>query len=230
MKKIEVIQENCFKCNSNIFINTIDQKSIPMIESEGNVMHPICEGCYDKIKERSKPLTFDEYQSLAQATAIYPGQGEPLGKLYTILGLCGEAGEVAEVASNFLDESIERHSLLLVSYSCRISALLSKAIRDNDGNVNETQIQEICWLLEEIGKISKINKNISKILKNKTIIKKLSNIDSEEMKKEFGDCLWFGAQMMKEFGLSMSSSAVKNINKLKSRKNRGVLNGEGGDR
>ena len=40
-------------------------------------------------------LTFDEYQSSASVTAIYPGQGEIEGLMYAALGLAGEAGEVA---------------------------------------------------------------------------------------------------------------------------------------
>ncbi len=35
-----------------------------------------------------------DYQSRSRATAVYPGAGENL--LYPTLGLCGEAGEVAE--------------------------------------------------------------------------------------------------------------------------------------
>ena len=38
-------------------------------------------------------ITFDEYQEFARATAIYP---EDCKVVYPTLGLCGEAGEVAE--------------------------------------------------------------------------------------------------------------------------------------
>ena len=38
-------------------------------------------------------MTFDEYQEFARATAIYP---EDCKVVYPTLGLCGEAGEVAE--------------------------------------------------------------------------------------------------------------------------------------
>jgi NTP pyrophosphatase (non-canonical NTP hydrolase) len=39
-------------------------------------------------------MTFADYQRESRATAVYPGAGENL--LYPTLGLCGEAGEVAE--------------------------------------------------------------------------------------------------------------------------------------
>ena len=38
-------------------------------------------------------MTFDEYQEFARSTAIYP---EECKVVYPTLGLCGEAGEVAE--------------------------------------------------------------------------------------------------------------------------------------
>jgi len=39
-------------------------------------------------------MQLSDYQTLSRATAVYPGAGENL--LYPTLGLCGEAGEVAE--------------------------------------------------------------------------------------------------------------------------------------
>ena len=39
-------------------------------------------------------MDLSEYQSRARATAVYPQAGDNL--LYPTLGLCGEAGEVAE--------------------------------------------------------------------------------------------------------------------------------------
>ena len=39
-------------------------------------------------------MDFSEYQSLSRRTATYPNAGEDL--TYPALGLCGEAGEVAE--------------------------------------------------------------------------------------------------------------------------------------
>ena len=39
-------------------------------------------------------MRLSDYQSRSRATAVYPGAGDNL--LYPTLGLCGEAGEVAE--------------------------------------------------------------------------------------------------------------------------------------
>lgn len=41
-------------------------------------------------------LTLNEYQELTRTTAIYPGNGTPLGIIYCGLKLAGEAGEVSE--------------------------------------------------------------------------------------------------------------------------------------
>lgn len=40
-------------------------------------------------------MKLDEYQEQSEATALYPGKGEALGLSYAVLGLAGEAGELA---------------------------------------------------------------------------------------------------------------------------------------
>lgn len=50
-------------------------------------------------------MTFREYQKLAGATAIYPDRGTVRGLEYVVLGLCGEAGSVAnQVKKIFRDD------------------------------------------------------------------------------------------------------------------------------
>jgi NTP pyrophosphatase (non-canonical NTP hydrolase) len=60
-------------------------------------------------------MNLQEYQDFALSTAIYPNKGENL--IYPVLGLCGEAGEVAEK--------------------------LKKIIRDKEGVVSASDIDEI---------------------------------------------------------------------------------------
>ncbi len=109
-------------------------------------------------------MTFEEYQKKSKTTAIYPNQGNNF--TYTVLGLVGEAGEVAEK--------------------------LKKIIRDDGGNITDDK--------------------------------------REEIKKELGDVLWYLAQASTELGLSLDDIASANIEKLFSRKSRGVLSGSGDNR
>lgn len=68
----------------------------------------------------------------------------------------------------------------------------------------------------------------------KRVIRDKNGIADEETKtalvKELGDVLWYLAQVAAEFGLSFDEIAVTNIEKLKSRKDRGMLHGKGDNR
>jgi NTP pyrophosphatase (non-canonical NTP hydrolase) len=67
-------------------------------------------------------MNFNEYQKLARSTAIYP---EEYKVIYPALGLCGEAGEVAEkVKKNIRDgKSLDGVGLELGDVLWYISAL-----------------------------------------------------------------------------------------------------------
>jgi NTP pyrophosphatase (non-canonical NTP hydrolase) len=109
-------------------------------------------------------MRLSEYQALSRATAVYPDAGDNL--LYPTLGLCGEAGEVAEK--------------------------VKKMIRD-DGGV-------------------------------------LSGERRAALAKELGDVLWYVAQLATEAGLELDVVAQDNLDKLRSRRRRNVLQGSGDDR
>jgi NTP pyrophosphatase (non-canonical NTP hydrolase) len=52
----------------------------------------------------------------------------------------------------------------------------------------------------------------------------------EAMAKELGDVLWYVAQLASELDLDLDEIAQGNLDKLRSRQQRGVLSGEGDDR
>jgi NTP pyrophosphatase (non-canonical NTP hydrolase) len=52
----------------------------------------------------------------------------------------------------------------------------------------------------------------------------------DKIKKEMGDVMWYLANMCEELGIELADIAALNLEKLYSRKERGVLHGSGDDR
>ena len=109
-------------------------------------------------------MELSNYQERSRVTAVYPDAGANL--LYPTLGLCGEAGEVAEK--------------------------VKKMVRD-DGGV-------------------------------------LSDERRVALAGELGDVLWYVAQLATEAGLDLGAIARDNLDKLRSREQRGALQGSGDER
>jgi NTP pyrophosphatase (non-canonical NTP hydrolase) len=110
-------------------------------------------------------MTLDEYQKKALTTVI-SSDSEFRDLLHWVLGINGEAGEIAEK--------------------------VKKIIRDKNGEVSEK--------------------------------------DKEEMAKEVGDVLWYLAVFAHHLGVPFEKIAQQNLDKLQSRKARGVLGGTGDNR
>ncbi len=55
-------------------------------------------------------MTLNEYQGLAHRTAVYPPEQ---GRIYTVLGLVGEAGELANKAKKIIRGDVVSHVPLL---------------------------------------------------------------------------------------------------------------------
>ncbi len=110
-------------------------------------------------------MTFEEYQKQALTTVLSTGD-DFKDLLHWVLGLTGEAGEVAEK--------------------------LKKIIRDKDSVITAE--------------------------------------DKQELAKELGDVLWYIAVFAHDLGVSLDTIAQQNLDKLLSRKDRGVLGGSGDNR
>lgn len=111
--------------------------------------------------EGPKELTLSRYQEFARRTKVYRGD------IYPYLGLCSEAGEVAQE--------------------------MKRQLRDNySGELGEERVAAI--------------------------------------RKELGDVLWYVAAIADDLEIDLGEIAMENLVKLASRKERGALTGQGGDR
>ncbi|ASR76513.1 MazG-like nucleotide pyrophosphohydrolase [Streptomyces phage Samisti12] len=113
-------------------------------------------------------LSINDYQLTANETAIYPENGEASTAAinYCILGLVGEAGEIANS--------------------------FKKTIRDDNGIVTGEKAKALA--------------------------------------AELGDVLWYAANLASELGYPLELIAKQNLQKLKSRQARGVIQGSGDNR
>ena len=71
------------------------------------------------------------------------------------------------------------------------------------------------------GEAGEVANKVKKLMRDSTVY---------DIAGEIGDVLWYVAALCDDLGLSMEDVAVKNINKLHSRKERGVLKGSGDNR
>ena len=78
------------------------------------------------------------------------------------------------------------------------------------------------------GEAGEVAEKVKKILRDDGNI--VSEEKKQDIKKELGDVLWYLSQTAAEFGLTLDEVAEHNIEKLSSRKDRGVLSGSGDDR
>ncbi len=111
-------------------------------------------------------MTFDEYHKKALATADEQSDDEFQIYMARVLGVVGEAGEVAD------------------------------------------KFKKIVWHKEGV----------------------LNSADKEEIKKELGDVLWYLAALADALGYTLDEVATANIDKLKSRKKKNTLRGNGDNR
>lgn len=84
------------------------------------------------------------------------------------------------------------------------------------------------WVLGINGEAGEIAEKMKKIIRDKN--GELSAKDKQELAKEVGDVLWYLAVFAHNLGVPLEEIAQANLDKLQSRKARGVLRGSGDNR
>ena len=83
----------------------------------------------------------------------------------------------------------------------------------------------VCGLVSEAGEVAG---KLKKIIRDSGDT--MSEEQRQDMIKEGGDCIWYLSQLFTELGYDFGQAAQDNIDKLLSRKERGVLSGSGDNR
>lgn len=78
------------------------------------------------------------------------------------------------------------------------------------------------------GEAGEVAEKIKKVLRDKGGV--IDEQTKQELAKELGDVLWYLSNLATELGLSLEEIAQMNLDKLFSRKDRGVLSGGGDNR
>ncbi len=78
------------------------------------------------------------------------------------------------------------------------------------------------------GEAGEVSEKVKKLIRDKGSV--VDDNFKNDIIKELGDVLWYIAQLATELDLQMDDIAQKNIEKLYSRMDRGVLSGDGDDR
>lgn len=84
------------------------------------------------------------------------------------------------------------------------------------------------WALGINGESGEIAEKLKKIIRDKQ--GKVSEADKVELAKEVGDVLWYLAVFTDHLGFRFEKIAQDNLDKLQSRKARGVIGGSGDNR
>ena len=95
----------------------------------------------------------------------------------------------------------------------------------NDHSKEMTILRFVLGLVGESGEIAE---KIKKWMRDSNL--QIDLLDKEDLTKELGDVLWYIATLADQLGISMDDIAHTNLNKLKSRQQRGVIEGFGDNR
>lgn len=79
-----------------------------------------------------------------------------------------------------------------------------------------------------VGEAGEIANKVKKIYRDKR--GEFSDADREEIGKEIGDVLWYCSALCTDLGLNLETQVENNLRKLRSRLERGTLQGSGDNR
>lgn len=158
--------------------------------------------------EERRSLTLDEYQDGAASTAIYP-------RVFT-------EDQVMKMVTNLCDDI--HHGLLSGT-----SYVSMKRHAQQHLNTLESPWNRLVYpILGLVGEAGEIANKAKKIARDKG--GNMDTVAQDDAHAELGDVLWYVSAMATELDTELSDVGSSNLDKLSSRKERGVLGGSGDNR
>ena len=93
---------------------------------------------------------------------------------------------------------------------------------------NQSLMAQTIWAMGIVGEAGEVIEKWKKIVAYKDGV--ITEEDTQELKKELGDVVWYIAVMADSLGLSFEEVMQLNVDKLKSRQARNVIKGKGDNR
>jgi NTP pyrophosphatase (non-canonical NTP hydrolase) len=163
-------------------------------------------------------MDLDTFQAKVRETAAYPSEASVV---YPVLGLAGEAGEVAE----------------------KVRAALFPAGPPTDWSDISCLLKELYRSLTEAMNAGRQCEHLKKRLRDRTdklprgfldalagLVSQISEDAKVGILKEVGDVCWYGPSVIHDVGSTLEKVCQELLDKLASRKARGVIGGSGDNR
>ena len=172
-------------------------------------------------------MKLNEYQDAAISTAIYPGR-----LYYPTLGLAGEAGELMAVCLMKDEENIVKETGDCLWYVANVAHDAGLAL--SDIRFSWKKSKHLCWDSMEACKyltvnVGKVAENVKKTFRDNA--GELTDARRKNIKKALGDILQLlSCVSLGGAGVTLERCAEINIDKLRSRQERGKLGGDGDSR
>jgi NTP pyrophosphatase (non-canonical NTP hydrolase) len=93
---------------------------------------------------------------------------------------------------------------------------------------SDSLMEKTIWAMGISGEAGEVIEKWKKIVAYKEGV--ISDEDKEELKKEIGDVVWYLAVFADSLGLTFEEVIQRNVEKLSSRNERGVIKGSGDNR
>jgi len=176
-------------------------------------------------------VKLNEYQTAAIATAVYPG-----GLLYPCLGLGGELGELALCVQESNDEDGIKEIGDVLWYAVNVAhdaGLTMEQVMGRKTFYKKANVHYKAWdkqeaLLEVVIAMGAVLEVVKKTVRDFGSI--LRPAAQTKIKDALRNVVFWLSALAAQWDLSLEECAKINIEKLRSRQERGVLKGDGDNR